>query len=186
MTTKLSTLRFNDYYNDIIQIDNLTKFNIINNQNQLNIIKITLNFSFNSINFNKKKVIAFLMALELLTGQKVKITKAKKPTMALKIRQGSMVGCVVTLQKKKLYSFYEYLLLALARSENFKSFSLNQFKKQKTHSFSITLKDLFNFYQLEADLEPFINNLDITFLYNTKNWQEKAFLTSSYKLPIKN
>ena len=181
---QLSKLRFKDYYNDIIQLDSLTKFNIINNHNQININKIKLNFSFNSINFNKKKTIPFFMALELITGQKCKITKSKKPAMALKIRKGSMVGCSVTLQNKNLYNFYEYILLALSRSENFKGLFFKNFINKKTNAFSFTLEDLFTFYQLETDLDPSIKNLDITLLYNTKNWEEKVFLTSAYKLPI--
>ncbi len=60
MIKKYSNQRFLDNYNNIIQLDNLTKFNLINNHNQSNIKKIILNFSFQSIKFNKKKQSRFL------------------------------------------------------------------------------------------------------------------------------
>ena len=182
--TYLSKTRYNDYYTDIIQLDVLTKFNIINTHKKINIKKIVLNFSFNAINFNKKKAIPFFMALELITGQKAKITRAKKPAMALKIRKGSMVGCSITLQNINLYQFYEYLILALSRSENFQGFEVNHFIHKANNSVSFTLEDLFTFYQIETDLDPAIKYLDITILFNTLSWEEKIFLMSSYKFPI--
>ncbi len=124
------------------------------------------------------------MALELITGQKCKINNSTKTAMALKIRKGSLVGCSVTLQQQSLYNFYEFLILALSRSENFQGLTLDKFMKSNKNSFSFTLEDLFTFYQIETDLDPSIKNLDITVLYNTNSWEEKAFLTSSYKLPI--
>ena len=184
MTNKLSKIRFKDYYINTIQLDNLTKFNLINIHKQTNIKKIILNFSFNSINFNKKKAIPFFMALELITNQKNKINKSKKPTMVLKIRKGSMVGCSVTLQNENLYNFYEYLLLALSRSENFQGFSIKNFNNLPGNTFSFVMDDLFNFYQVEADLNNAIKMLDITFLFNTNSREEKIFLISSYKIPI--
>lgn len=182
---KITNLRFQEYYNKTIALDAVTKFNYINNHQKSNIKKIILNFSFKQIDFNKKKIIPFFMALELITGQKAFLTRSKKLTMGLKIRKGDIVGCKVTLQHKQLYQFYDYLMLALNRSENFKPFDINQLQK-KRHTFSFHLKDLFNFYQVELDLNPIIEEIDITILYNTNNKEEKIFLTSAYKLPITN
>lgn len=185
MNKQLSQLRFKDYYNETIQLDALTKFNFINNHNQINIKKIVLNFSFNTIQFNKKKAIPFFMALELISGQKCKITHSKKMAMALKIRKGSMVGCSVTLQNNNLFKFYEYLLLALSRSENFIGFTKKSFNNKNNNTFSFSLEDLFNFYQIETNLQSYIKSLDITLVFNTKSKEEKIFLVSAYKLPIK-
>lgn len=181
---KLSKIRFKNYDDKTIKIDAITKFNIINSKRQPNINEITLNFSFKDINFNKKKVIPFFMALELITGQKCIITRSKKTVMNLKIRQGAMVGCKVTLRKKNLYKFFDYLLLALPRSENFKGISKKKIKNSNKNMFSFVLEDLFTFYQLELDLHPIVQSLNISIKFNTKNINEKIFLLSSYKLPI--
>jgi large subunit ribosomal protein L5 len=183
MNNQLAKLRFKEYYKNIVQLDTLTKFNYINTHQQSNIKKIILNFSFKPVNFNKKRLIPFFMALELISGQKCSITRSRKLTMALKIRKGSIVGCKVTLQKNQLYQFYDYLLLALTRSENLQPFSEKAFNN-KQHTFSFSLQDLFNFYQVELDLNPVIQTVDVVMIYNTKNTAEKIFLSSAYKLPI--
>lgn len=177
-------LRFKNYTNNIVKLDFLTKFNVINNLNQGQIKKIILNFSFKPINFNKKKIIPFLMALELIVGQKSKLTRSKKALMTLKIREGAIVGCKVTLSKDNLYQFYDYLLIALPRSENFQGIKQTAINKSNANIISFALKDLFTFYQVELDLHPIIQYLDMTIIFNTQNIDEKTFLLSAYKLPI--
>jgi len=53
--SKLNNLRIYEdfFYNQ--KLDFLTKFNLINNLAQKNITKITLNFGFKNIKFEKKK-----------------------------------------------------------------------------------------------------------------------------------
>lgn len=186
MNNDITNLRFKTYSKEIIELDYITKFNLINNHRQGKIKEIVLNFSFKNIDFNKKKVIPFFMTLELITGQKCKITRSSQPVMALKLRKGAMVGCKVTLQKDNLYKFLDYLLLALPRSENFKGILIKKVKKSNNNTFSFNLEDLFTFYQAELDLNPIIQYLDVTFIMNTFSFEEKLFLLSSYKFPLIN
>lgn len=180
----LTNLRcFNNQFNNT-QLEYLTKFNTINNLSQPKLNKIVLNFSFKDIGFNEKKVIPFFLALELITGQKGAVTVAKKPILVLKIQKGMLTGCKVTLRKKQLFKFLDHLMLSLPRSEKFKGIFLDKIKKSNTNTFSMNLYDLFIFYQLESELDPNVQQLQLSFVFNTKIIEEKVFLLSSYKLPI--
>ena len=183
MNQLINLFFLNNQYNST-QLEFLTKFNILNNLAQPVLNKIVLNFSFKNIAFNEKKVIPFFLALELITGQKGAVTIAKKPILMLKIQKGMLVGCKVTLRKKQIYRFLDYLLLALPRSEKFKGIFFNKIKNSNKNTFLINLYDLFIFYQLESELDHNIQQLQITYVFNTNIIEKKVFLLSSYKLPI--
>jgi ribosomal protein L5 len=70
-----------DYiYNQKLQA--LTIFPYHNIHSQGGISKIILNFSFKDIDFNKKKALAFFLAMELLTNQKCIATLSSKNILA--------------------------------------------------------------------------------------------------------
>jgi large subunit ribosomal protein L5 len=182
MKNKLNIRTFEDYiYN--YQLDFLTKFNIINNLDKKKFLKITLNFGFKEVAFDKKKMIPFFFILELISNQKCAITTSKKDFLSLKIKKGSITGCKVTLRNRNLYNFLDTLILALPRYENFKGFFIKKLNK-KVNNFSISLLNLFIFHSIESELLNFIKKLDINFMFNTTTIDEKIFLLSYNKLPI--
>jgi len=161
----------------------LTKFNTINTYSQKNITKITLNFGFKNIAFDKKKMILFFMVLELITNQKCILTSSRKNIEVLRIKKGSITGCKVTLRKMNLFEFLDNLIISLPRSENFKGFYFNK-KTNKQHCFSTNIEDLFIFYPLESEIVSYIKTLNITFNLNTYSDFEKFFIFTSYKLSL--
>ena len=74
--------------------------------------------------------------------------------------------------------------MALPKSENFKGIFLSKIKNSNDNTFLMNLRNLFIFYQLEAELDSNIQMLQIMFIFNTKIIEEKLFLLSSYKIPI--
>ena len=144
----------------------ITKFNLINLNNKKSCIKISLNFGFKEIKFEKKQMILYFFLIELLTNQKCIITTSTKNLITFKIKKGSVTGCKITLRDEFLDAFLETLLLGLPRSEVFKGFS---FKKNtiKFNNFSTKLKNLFIYYPLEAENLFNIESLDISFNFNT-------------------
>ena len=186
MTSKLSSLRFKDYYRNILQLDTITKFNLVNNGRQINVKKIILNFSFSGVNFKKKRTIPFFLVLELITGQKsqLKTNRVKKLATAFKLRKGAPVGCKVTLRGASLYQFCDYLLLALAKSGDFQGFSKDLLENYSGNAFSFSLEDLFDFYQMDVEFYAMVHSVCITLIFNAKSTEEKIFIASGYKLPV--
>ena len=180
---ELSNLRFFEDYNYNYKLDHITKFNTVNYLSLKKFYKISLNFGFRNVNFDKKKLIIFFMILELISNQKSYITFSKKNILVLKIKKGSITGCKVTLRNENLYNFLDTFLLSLPRYENFKGFSYNIKNKQMSNVF-FNLSNLFIFYPIESEVVDYVNNLDINFIFNTKYDSNKIFLLTYNKIPL--
>ena len=112
------------------------------------------------------------------------LTISRKNVILLKIKKGSVTGCKVTLRNENLSSFIDTLIIGLPRSEIFTGFSFKK-NSEKHLSFSTKIKNLFIFYALESELISSIQNLDITFKFNTINDFEKCFFFTYNKIPLK-
>lgn len=75
---KFSLVRFKEHslYNQTLHA--VTLFPYVNVMQQGKLNNVTLNLSFKEIDFDKKKVLPFFLALELMTGQKCVATLSSK------------------------------------------------------------------------------------------------------------
>jgi|688.fasta_scaffold06839_5 large subunit ribosomal protein L5 len=176
-------LRLSEDYTYNYPLDYITKFNEDTYLQSKECVKITLNFGFKKIKFEKKKMILFFFILELITGQKCVLTSSRKNLIFLKIKKGSVTGCKVVLRNVNLFEFLDTLLLALPRSETFKGFFFNLKSRKKNH-YSTQINDFFIFYSLESEIASYIKHLDMSFSFNTISDSEKLFLLSYLKMPL--
>jgi len=103
--------RLRSHYKYVVQYDLITKLSHINCITLPKIESVTLNFGIKESVISTKKILAPLLALELVTGQKGVVTKSKKDLIRYKIRKGMIVGCKVNLRNKEnLFSFLEKLV----------------------------------------------------------------------------
>ena len=70
--------RLNNHYKQIVSYDLTTKFNYKNSYQLPSIKEIVINISSINLAIEKKKIIPLLLAIELISGQKGKITLSKK------------------------------------------------------------------------------------------------------------
>jgi hypothetical protein len=82
------------------------------------ITSITFSFKFNSIQFDKKRSLAFFLAAELLTTQKSVAILAPRPILAIKVRKGIRVGCRVDMKGRSIFEFLGVLSLTTSRIES--------------------------------------------------------------------
>lgn len=180
-------LRFKEknIYED--QLHSLSIFPYNNTNIKSNFLKIILNFSLKDIAFNKKKALPFFLAMEFLTNQKCVATLSSKNIMVWKLRKGALVGCKTTLRKNNLFEFLDSLTLALPRMEKFKGVNFNKINNQKINSFSLTLSELILFYPIEMGLgiNTEVKKIEINFIFNTLSLEEKIFLLTTNKIPVK-
>ena len=172
------------YYNSVICQDLILK----NNYNSIfeipTLNKVVLNTTSNSYALDKKNLIPALLALELITGQKVKFTCAKKSIAPFKIRENQILGCKVTLRKNNLYNFLNvFLHIVLPRVRDFNGISKKSFDKFGNLSFGFT--NLLLFPHLENHFEYFQNfkGLNINFSTSKSSKKTNRLLYSAYQLP---
>jgi large subunit ribosomal protein L5 len=177
--------RINNHYKQIASYDLLTKFNYTNSFQLPNIEKISINFSSLNVALEKKKIIQLLLAIELITGYRGKITISKKNRIHLKIKKGMVMGCKVTLATNESYIFLDNLItLVLPNTNNFKGFKFNE-KKYNILSFKID--NFLSFFELQNEFMAFSNmpSLDLSIIISSKNSMESNLLLNSLNFPIK-
>lgn len=163
----------------------INKFNYRNTKKLPKIKKIILNFGCKTTDI--KTLAASLLALELITCQKGKLTTTKYPNAILKLRKGNPVGCKVELRNKKMYNFMEKALVEIfPRIKNFNGIKFD--KNLNTNSLSYKLNDNFIFKLIEEHYYLFhtLPKLNITIVNNTKKTKELNFILKSLHFPIKN
>jgi large subunit ribosomal protein L5 len=122
--------------------------------------------------------------LGLITGQKVKITKAKKSIAGFKLREGLEIGAVATLRKQRMWDFLErFIYLSLPRSRDFKGISTKSIDQKG--NLNIGFKEHISFPEVFTEKEKTIIGLQITISTNAKNKEEGLELYKLMGFPMK-
>ena len=149
-------LLFDNYYRDIISQDFIYKQNYHNIMEVPKIQKLVINSTSKSFTEDRKNITPTLLGLEIICGQKLKISVAKKSIAGFKIREGQTIGCKVTLRKHCISYFLDKLrLVILPRFGNFTGCNVKSFDKEANYTLGIN--DLLLFPELEAQFELFEN-----------------------------
>jgi large subunit ribosomal protein L5 len=195
--SKLNYLnRYYIHYNKNVCFDLIYKQNLKNLFEIPKIKKIILNLTYKTIINEKKHIVPGLISLELISGQKLKWTNAKKSIAGFKLRKSQIIGCKVDLRSMHMYSFLEKLItIILPRVRNFAGISENVLN-QKNH-LSIGLPEILVFPELENYFEflELLKGIDITIVthvkkplnYNVHNSSTSTALVflSAFQFPIK-
>lgn len=127
-----------------------------------------------------------LEALEIISGQKPIITKAKKSIAQFSIRSGHEIGAKVTLRGKMMYNFFNRLFAALLSWKSFGAIKEKSINVQKNGSqVSIGIPDMTNFSGVRSGGAIRTEGLNITIVTNCKTRQETVFLLSKFNVPFR-
>ncbi len=85
------------------------------------LVKIVLNCGIGEALADKKVIEKMSAQMAVITGQKPQVMKAKKAISTFKLRAGDAVGLRVTLRGRRMYDFYQKLvMMALPRVRDFR------------------------------------------------------------------
>ena len=159
------------YKNEVVP-ELMKKFNYTSVMQAPKLEKVVINMGVSDVRDNAKALENAVRDLEIITGQKVVTTKAKKSIAGFKIREGMEIGCKVTLRSEKMYDFVEKLFaVALPRVRDFKGLSPNSFDGRGNYSMGV--KEQLMFPEIEYDKIDKIRGMDIIFV-TTANTDEEA------------
>lgn len=180
--------RFSEYNKYAVGIQLVTLFPYQNTMGKAAFFHIILNFSFKDIKFNKKRVLPFFLALELLSNQKCVATISSKDIFVWKLRRGMISGCKVTLRHFNMFTFLDTLILTLPRMEKLKPLNWEHVQKNTNKFIALTVSELILFYSLELglNLNSEVRKLELNFIFNTFTIEEKLYLLTANKIPILN
>ena len=100
--------------------------------------KIVINMGLGIDANDKKKMEAAIEDLKKISGQMPVVTKTKKAIANFKTKENMVIGCKVTLRKKRMYEFIDRLInIALPRTKDFSGLSLKNFDGLGNYTFGI-------------------------------------------------
>jgi len=147
--------------------------------------KIVVNMGVGDGSKDEKFIMAAEKDLELITGQKAVITKARKSIAGFKIREGQPVGVKVTLRGDNMYVFLEKLIkVGLPRVRDFRGVSSHAFDGKG--NYTVGIKEQLIFPEIEYDEVVKVRGMDKVFVTTAKTNEEAKSLLKGFGMPFKN
>jgi len=122
--------------------------------------------------------------LQVITGQKPVITRAKKSVSTFKLRKGMPIGAYATLRGDRMWDFLERLLnVALPRVRDFRGVSSRSFDGRG--NYSIGIKDQLIFPEIDYDKVDKLRGMNVTIVTTAKTDEEARALLQEMGTPFR-
>lgn len=175
--------RLKEMYQNEVVAGLTKKFEYKNPMQVPKLDKIVINIGLGEAKDNHKLLDAAIKDLEIISGQKAVICKAKKSVANFKLREGMPIGCKVTLRGEKMYEFADRLInLALPRVRDFRGVNPNAFDGRGNYALGI--KEQLIFPEIEYDKVEKVLGMDIIFVTTAKTDEEGRELLKLFGMPF--
>ncbi len=175
--------RLKEMYQNTIMDNMMKKFGYKNVMQVPKLDKIVINMGVGEAKENPKALESAVKDMEIISGQKPVITKAKKSIANFKIREGLAIGCKVTLRGDKMYEFADRLInLALPRVRDFRGVNANAFDGRGNYALGI--KEQLIFPEIEYDKVDKVRGMDIIFVTTANTDEEARELLVQFGMPF--
>ena len=131
------------------------------------------------------KVLDFATAdLQLITGQKPIVTRAKKSIANFKLREGVPIGAKVTLRGARMYEFLDRLMsIALPRVRDFKGVPPKGFDGRG--NYALGLREQLIFPEIVYDKIDKVRGMDINIVTTARTDEEAKALLVQLGMPFR-
>jgi large subunit ribosomal protein L5 len=161
----------------------MKRFNYRNVMQVPRLEKIAINIGVGQATQDAKLVDAAAHDLELITGQKVVVTRAKKSISNFKLREKMPIGCRVTLRRGHMYEFLDrFISVAVPRIRDFRGLSDKSFDGRG--NYTIGIKEHTVFPEIDVDKITRVMGMDITFVTTARTDQEAYELLKAFGMPF--
>ncbi len=145
--------------------------------------KIVINMGVGDATQDKKRVETAAQEMELISGQKPVITKAKKSIAQFKLREGMPIGCKVTLRRDRMYEFLDRLVtIALPRVRDFRGLNPRSFDGRG--NYAMGLKEQIIFPEINYDQIDTVRGMDVIITTTAKTDGEARELLRLFNFPF--
>lgn len=146
--------------------------------------KAVMNIGLGEAVANAKVIDAAVNDVQLITGQKPIVTKAKRSIAAFKLREGMPIGVKVTLRGDRMYEFYDRLVaITLPRIRDFRGVSANAFDGRG--NYTLGLREQIAFAEIDYDKVDKIRGLEVAFVTTAKTDEEGRRLLALLGMPFR-
>ena len=118
-----------------------------------------------------------------ITGQKAVVCRAKKSVANFKLRQGTPIGCKVTLRGERMYEFVDrFFNIALPRVRDFRGINGNGFDGRG--NFACGIKEQIIFPEIDFEKVDAVRGMDVCFVTTAKTDEEGKELLKALGAPF--
>jgi large subunit ribosomal protein L5 len=145
--------------------------------------KIVVNMGIGDAVKDGRMLDAALADLEVITGQKPVVTKARKSIAGFKLREGMSIGAKVTLRGDRMWEFLDRILsLALPRIRDFRGLSPSAFDGHGNYTLGVTEQLIFP--EIDYDKVAKVRGMDITIVTTASSDEEGRALFTALGFPF--
>jgi len=145
--------------------------------------KIVVNIGLGEALTNAKAVDAAVGDIQLITGQKPIVTRAKRSIAQFRVRTGNPIGVKVTLRGERMWDFLERLTrIALPRIRDFRGVPGKSFDGRG--NYSLGLREQLAFPEIDYDKVDRLRGLEISIVTTAKTDEESKKLLELLGMPF--
>lgn len=176
--------RLKEFYSETVVPQLKEKLQVSNVMQVPRITKITLNMGVGEAIADRKIVDKAMADLELISGQKPVMRRARKSVATFKVRDGMPIGCKVTLRRERMYEFLDRLIsIAIPRIRDFRGLSVKALDGRGNYSMGVQEQIIFP--EIDYDHIDAIRGLDITITTSARTDAEGLALLEAFNFPFK-
>lgn len=175
--------RLKEKYVNEITPSLIEKFNYTSVMQTPKIDKIVLNMGVGDATTNAKNLDEAVAELELISGQKPLVTKAKKSIAGFRLREGMSIGAKVTLRGERMYDFLDKLInVSLPRVRDFHGVSTRAFDGRGNYTLGV--REQLIFPEINYDNVNRVRGLDIVIVTTANTDEESHELLAQFGMPF--
>lgn len=173
-----------DRYQEEVMPALMKSLDIKNKMQVPRVQKVVVNIGLGEALENSKALDAAVADLNLITGQKPVVTKARQSIANFKLREGRSIGAKVTLRGERMWSFLDRLMnIALPRVRDFRGISPNAFDGRG--NYTLGLREQLVFPEIEYDKIDKLRGLEVTIVTTATNDDHGRQLLQMLGMPFK-
>ncbi len=177
-------MRLKDKYKKEIIPQLKEKFRKKNNLEVPRIEKVVLNVGFGRHSKEKEYVKNVEDTLIRISGQRPVLTKAKKSISSFKIREGMIIGAMVTLRGNRMFDFLEKLInITFPRVRDFRGISTKSV--DKSGNLNVGFQEHLSFPEIKSDEVDRVHGLSVCVTTTAKIREEGLELFRLMGFPFK-
>ena len=175
--------RLKEKFVNEITPDLVKKFDYTSVMQVPKIEKIVLNMGVGDAVTNSKNLDEAVAELELISGQKPLVTKAKKSIAGFRLREGMSIGAKVTLRGERMYDFLDKLVnVSLPRVRDFRGVSSKAFDGRGNYTLGV--REQLIFPEIDFDNVNRVRGLDIVIVTTANTDEESRELLAEFGMPF--
>jgi len=162
----------------------MKRFGYKNGMQVPKIEKISLNMGVGEATQDTKFLEASVNELTAVSGQKAVVTKAKRSISNFKLREGTPIGCRLTLRRWRMYEFLDRLLnVAVPRVRDFRGLDYNGFDGRGNYTLGI--REQIIFPEINYDKVVKIRGFNVSIVTSASTDEEGYELLKEFGMPFR-